>query len=256
LRTQLREAASIIYAAQVAVNRSEGLVICSAIMRDLLASTAFQIANSEIRHVGGQSAGQAAFDCVFWNVCDYVERKERLALEGELLARTEEAMVLRNKSVDELCSNVALSLVDQSFDKSECHRLKELARDITSSLAARTRELEESLIFREELQREAWYNQVRSIVSETVIAAACVGQAQQEAAAAKREAKAQFDAVTRQLQAALVDVQAWTQKYKQVETELGYLRQNQENIIQKRCLEQKWKVQPLLARARLYEHIP
>ena len=36
---------------QVAVNRSEGLVICSSIMRDLLASTAFHIANSEIRQV-------------------------------------------------------------------------------------------------------------------------------------------------------------------------------------------------------------
>jgi hypothetical protein len=39
---------------------------------------------------------------------DYVESKEKSALQVELLARTEEAMILRDKSVDELCSNLAL----------------------------------------------------------------------------------------------------------------------------------------------------
>ena len=35
----------------------------------------------------------------------------------ELHARTEEARVLRDKSVDELCGNLALSVVDQSLDR-------------------------------------------------------------------------------------------------------------------------------------------
>jgi hypothetical protein len=83
---------------------NQGLVICSAIMRDLLASTAFQIANSEIRQVKilphlpptkrslkpvlfrqvtGRSAGQAAMEAVFRNFSDYVEKKEKAALEVE-----------------------------------------------------------------------------------------------------------------------------------------------------------------------------
>ena len=117
-------------------------------MRDLLASTAFQIANSEIRQVNilsylpptqrslkpvlfrqvtGRSAGQAAMEAVFRNFSDYVEKKEKAALEVEselhlrfvgcvvivspqveLQARTEEAMILRDKSVETLCSNLAL----------------------------------------------------------------------------------------------------------------------------------------------------
>ena len=47
-------------------------------------------------------------DHVFRNFSDYVEKKERIVLQSELQARTEEATVLRNKSVDELCSNLAL----------------------------------------------------------------------------------------------------------------------------------------------------
>jgi hypothetical protein len=37
-----------------------------------------------------------------------VEKKEKSTLQIELQARTEEAMILRDKSVDELCSNLAL----------------------------------------------------------------------------------------------------------------------------------------------------
>jgi hypothetical protein len=121
-------------------------------MRDLLASTAFQIANSEIRQVNpavstpnkrslkpvlfrqvtGRSAGQAAMEVVFRNFSDYVEKKEKDALEVEfqrvlcfvfgcvvmvalfqvqLHERTEEAMVLRDKSVETLCSNLALRYI-------------------------------------------------------------------------------------------------------------------------------------------------
>ncbi len=58
--------------------------------------------------VTGQSAGQSAMDQVFRNFSDYVEGKEKGALKVELLAKTEEAMILRDKSVDELCSNLAL----------------------------------------------------------------------------------------------------------------------------------------------------
>jgi hypothetical protein len=97
----------------------------------MLASTAFQIANNEIRQVcnvlvtpffvtlcaricscalenlqfktqnpfiiaqvTGLSAGHSAMDHVFRNFSDYVEKKEKIALQSELQARTEEAMVL------------------------------------------------------------------------------------------------------------------------------------------------------------------
>jgi hypothetical protein len=82
--------------------------------------------------------------------------------------------------------------------------------------SVRTRELEASVLAREEFQRQAWwgvlrlmlmwlctlshlsfacqlrhcrFSQVRSIVSETVVAAACIGQAQQELLEAKRAAQ-------------------------------------------------------------------
>jgi hypothetical protein len=42
---------------------------------------------------------------------------------------------------------------------------------------------------REEMQQQAWYAQVRSIVTEVALVSACIGQAQLEAAEAKREAK-------------------------------------------------------------------
>jgi hypothetical protein len=58
--------------------------------------------------VTGQGAGQSALEQVFRNFSDYVEGKEKSALRVELIARTEEAMILRDKSVDELCSNLAL----------------------------------------------------------------------------------------------------------------------------------------------------
>ena len=58
--------------------------------------------------VTGQSAGQSAMEQVFRNFTHYVEGKEKGALKVELLAKTEEAMILRDKSVDELCSNLAL----------------------------------------------------------------------------------------------------------------------------------------------------
>jgi hypothetical protein len=66
-------------------------------------------------------------EAVFRNFSDYVEKKEKAALEVEsqldlrfvgcvvivapqveLQARTEEAMILRDKSVETLCSNLAL----------------------------------------------------------------------------------------------------------------------------------------------------
>jgi hypothetical protein len=51
-------------------------------------------------------------DHVFRNFSDYAEKKEKNALQVELQARTEEARVLRDESVDELCSNLALRLVE------------------------------------------------------------------------------------------------------------------------------------------------
>jgi hypothetical protein len=94
----------------------------------MLAATAFQIANREIRQVNrpakimrifrphaempaqvtGLSVGQFAMEQILGNVSDYVEGKGKGALKKELLAWTEEATILRNKSVDELCSNLAL----------------------------------------------------------------------------------------------------------------------------------------------------
>ncbi len=70
-------------------------------------------------------------EVVFRNFSDYVEKKEKDALEVELQlvlcfvgcvvmvalfqvqlqARTEEAMVLRDKSVETLCSNLALRYI-------------------------------------------------------------------------------------------------------------------------------------------------
>jgi hypothetical protein len=62
--------------------------------------------------VTGQSVGQSALEHVFRNFNDYVEGKEKNALQVALIARTEEAMILRDKSVDELCSNLALRCVE------------------------------------------------------------------------------------------------------------------------------------------------
>ncbi len=142
--------------------------------------------------VTGQSAGQSALEHVFRNFNDYVEGKEKNALRVELIARTEEATILRDQSVDELCSNLALSVVDQSLDRSEHERTKRVARDLKTTLAVRTRELEASIIAREEMQQQAWHAQIRGIVTETVLVAACVGQAQLEAAEANRVAQVTF----------------------------------------------------------------
>jgi hypothetical protein len=49
-------------------------------------------------------------DHVFRNFSEYAEKKEKSALQIELQARTEEARILRDESVDELCSNLALRL--------------------------------------------------------------------------------------------------------------------------------------------------
>jgi hypothetical protein len=72
----------------------------------------FHFATHTRAQVTGQSAGQSAMDHVFRNFSDYVEGKEKSALKVELLAKTEEATVLRDKSVDELCSNLALRLTE------------------------------------------------------------------------------------------------------------------------------------------------
>ena len=134
----------------------------------------------------------------------------------ELHARTEEAQILRDKSVDELCGNLALSVVDQSLDRVEHERLKRLALELKGSLVQRTRELEQSVLYREELQRQQWMESVRSIVSETCSVAACIGQANAEAAEAKRTAQARHDLVAGQLRAAQAEVAALALKHKEV----------------------------------------
>lgn len=138
LKSQLRQATGIIQRAQRALSKSEGLVICSAVMRDICIEASLIIADRDADRAYARVVAAAGLDDVFRSWSTEVDAREHLAWASEMDEWHDQVDVHVRGVVEEACYHIVADVVNEAVLTSQLYRTAADLKSTTVELQALT----------------------------------------------------------------------------------------------------------------------